>query len=146
MFFMNHEVYCFQIRIPTRRFWAHKKIVSRKKETFLVIERVITNIGNYKHLARIFKLHKRFHGATEPIRNATGGFPRTESHIFCSHIFLTVVHPKLNNNIIKLVICIPQDKIRDSRNPQISAPLYVGRTITVLFCNSLILTVSLTVS
>jgi hypothetical protein len=39
-------------------------------------------------------------------------------------IFLTVVHPKLNNNVIKLVICIrPQDKIKDSRNPQISAPL-----------------------
>jgi hypothetical protein len=91
---------------------------------FLVIERVITNIGNYKQLARIFKLHKRFHGATEPIRNATGGILRTESHIFCSHIFLTVVHPKLNNNVIKLVICMPQVKIRDSRNPQISAPLW----------------------
>ncbi len=38
-------------------------------------------------------------------------------------IFLTVVHPKLNNNVIKLVICIPPDKIMDSRNPQISAPL-----------------------
>ncbi len=95
---------------------------------FLVIERVITNIGNYKHLARIFKLYKRFHGATEPIRNATGGIPRTESHIFCSHIFLTVVHPKLNNNVIKLVICIAQDKIRDSQNPQISAPLCTMRS------------------
>ncbi len=92
-FFMNHEVYCFQIKIPTRRFWAHKKVVSRKKETFLVKERVITNIGNYKHIARIFKLHKRFHGATEPIQNATGGILRTESHIFCSHN-VTLVLPR----------------------------------------------------
>jgi hypothetical protein len=35
------------------------------------------------------------------------------------------VHPKLNNSVIKLVTCIPQDKIRDSWNPQTSAPLQI---------------------
>jgi hypothetical protein len=53
--------------------------------------------------------------------------------------YLTVVHPKLNNNVIKLVICIPQDKIRDSWNPQISAPLTPKRencfAILISVCN-----------
>jgi hypothetical protein len=56
---------------------------------------------------------------------------QSRSHIFCSHIFLTVVHPKLNNNVIKLVICIPQVKIRDSRNPQISAALSLETKISL---------------
>jgi len=51
---VNHVVYCFQIRIPT---WG----LELTKKSFLVKEKSSQKY-NYKYLARIFKLLKRFPG------------------------------------------------------------------------------------
>ncbi len=53
---MNHIVYCFQIRIPTRRFRAHWKVVSRN------IERVISKIGIISTSKGFLSYIRQFHG------------------------------------------------------------------------------------
>ncbi len=51
---MNHVVYCFQIGIPTRRFRAHYKVVSRnRKESF-------QKLGISKYLVRILSYISNF--------------------------------------------------------------------------------------